>query len=91
MSDDDGSTIITVKKQPRYTPVDYREELSLSAQDLADLRILCSSIEDNEEFNKYVIALIAIMTVVKERTCNCHDNDDMSIDITWLLVFLIVS
>ena len=84
MSDDDGSTIITVKKQPRYTPVDYREELSLCAQDLADLRILSSSIQDDDEFNNYIIALIAIITVLKERTCNCHDNDDMSIDMSYV-------
>ena len=84
MSDNDDATIITVKKQPRYTPVDYREELSLCAQDLADLRILSSSIHDDDKVNNYIIALIAIMTVLNKRTCSSYDNDDMSIDMSYV-------
>ena len=40
MSDSGGSTITTVRKQLRYTNVDYREMLSLCAQELAELRVL---------------------------------------------------
>ena len=61
MSDDDGSTIITVMKQPRYTNVDFREKLSLCAQDLADLRVLATNITEEEDFNGHIVALLAII------------------------------
>ena len=82
MSDDDGSTIITIKKPTRYTPVDYRGKLALCAQDLADLRILSCNIYDNEEFHDYITALIAIMTVLNRH--NTDMDDDMSIDISYV-------
>ena len=61
-SDDGGSTIITVKKQPRYTHPDYREKIALCAQDLQSLRVLCGNIDDEEEFSDHMIAIIAIVS-----------------------------
>ena len=40
ISDDDDPDIITFKKTPRYTNIDYREKLSLNASDILKLRVL---------------------------------------------------
>ena len=49
MSDDGGSTIITDRKQLRYTNIDFREMLALYAQDLADLRVLATNVTKREK------------------------------------------
>ena len=81
MSDDGGSTILTVRKQPRYTNVDYREMLALCAQDLANLRVLATNVNEEEEFNGHIIALLAIMTYLN-RNLDCEsDCSSMSLDL----------
>ena len=62
MANNDGSTIITVRKQPRYTNVDFREMLALCAQDLADLRVLATNITEEEEFNGHLLAIICYLS-----------------------------
>ena len=73
--DNGGSTIITVKKLPRFTHPDYREKMALCAQDLQSLRLLSNNIDDEDEFSDHTIAIIAIMPFLKkkeERKMTCH-------------------
>ena len=42
-SDKDDSDIISFRKPPRYTNIDYRKKLSLHANDILKLRFLASN------------------------------------------------
>ena len=79
-SDDGGSTIITVKKQPRYTNPDYREKMALCAQDLQSLRLLSNNIDDEDDFCDHMIAIIAVMSFLKMKEERKMQEDDMSLD-----------
>ena len=54
-SDGDDSGIISFRKPPRYTNIDYREKLSLHANDILKLRVLASNYKDEEDFNHVII------------------------------------
>ena len=83
MSDSGGSTIITVRKQPRYTNVDYREMLSLCAQDLAELRVLSKNVTLEEEFNDIIITILAIMVFLGRDFKKEVDRSYLSFDISF--------
>ena len=55
MINDVGSSVLTYKKQPRYTNIDYREKLALCAQDLTNLRLLSFNLDEEEESNYHVV------------------------------------
>ena len=66
-SDEDDSDIISFRKPLRYTNIDYREKLSLHANDILKLRVLASNYKDEEEFNHVIIALLSIMAILNLR------------------------
>ena len=79
-SDLDDSDIITFKKPPRYTNVDYREKLSLYANDILKLRILSSNYKDEEDFIDIIIVLLSIIGVLNLRARQqlaTQRNDDV--------------
>ena len=65
MSTNDELTIVTIKKQPRYTKINYREKLALCAQNLSNPRSLSSNIDDEEEFNNHILAIISLSYPLK--------------------------
>ena len=45
-SDKDDSDLISFRKPPRYTNIDYREKVSLHANDILKLQVLASNYKD---------------------------------------------
>ena len=80
-SDKDDSDIISFRKLPRYTNIDYREKLSLHANDVLKLRVLASNYRYEEEFNHIIIALLSIMAILNLRAARqqlgTQRNDDV--------------
>jgi hypothetical protein len=45
-SDETDDPIVDFKQPPRYTNLDYREKLSLRANEVSEMRVLCPAISD---------------------------------------------
>ena len=76
-SSSDGSeieiqnTIIGFKKQTRYTNIDYRAKLALKSNEISKLRLLSSNIQDADEFNVNIVAIITIILCIDELNPPC--------------------
>ena len=74
---------MNVRKQPRYTNVDYREMLYMCAQDLAELRVLSKNVTLEEEFNDLIITILAIMVFLGRDFKKEVDRSYLSFDISF--------
>ena len=65
-SDETDDPIIDFKQPPRYTNLDYREKLSLRANEVSEMRVLCPAISDEYEFEITIIACLRTLTYLKD-------------------------
>ena len=64
---DDPDEPIGFKVQPRYTAVDYRAQLALKSDDIRRFRSLCTSIEEEEKFEIYLIILMHLVSKEQQK------------------------
>jgi hypothetical protein len=65
-SDESDDPILDFKQPPRYTNLDYREKLSLRANEVSEMRVLCPAISDEYEFQITIIACLRTLTYLKD-------------------------
>ena len=61
---------ITFKQQHNRTPIDLREQLAFNVTQNLQLRKLSSLIEDEEEFQVFVLVLISVIHQIQEDLAN---------------------
>ena len=67
-SSDESDPIIAFKCEARYTNIDYRDKLALKADKCLKMRSCCSLIEDEEEFQMIMIALLKSLDNLKMKS-----------------------
>jgi hypothetical protein len=73
-SSDESDPIIAFKCEARYTNIDYRDKLALKADECLKMRSCCSLIEDEEEFQMIMIALLKSLDNLKMKSESFHED-----------------
>ena len=73
MADNNDSSIITFRKQPCFTNIDYREKLSLCAKEMTELKELCTNVNDKDEIAACIVVIVAIFTFLKQKSITVDD------------------
>ena len=63
MADLNPNDIIGFRRQTRYTAFDYRAQLALKADEVRQFRLLCTAIDDEEEYLCYIIILMYLLQI----------------------------